>query len=109
MTWWSKLWLVLMPVFLFFGCQSLVQGDFHQAVSAFDFVWLYAVLLAMDRTKDRWVRPSARSVAYWAATILTAALSVFLGLVTGSFGLACLSFVTFSLTWSLVETRRAAG
>src|SRR5215469_9470847 len=94
-----------MPVFLFFGCQSVVQGEFHDAVSAFCLLGLYAALFIQERTKAAGVRRSARGATGWVFALLAIALAVFLGLVTGLWMLAILAILVFLMLEGWVDSR----
>jgi hypothetical protein len=88
LSWWSKLWLAFVPVFLFFGCQSLVNGEVHEAVTSFTFLGFFVSMFILDRRDVEPVGRSARAWGYWAFTALVFAASAVIGLITGMWMLA---------------------
>jgi succinate dehydrogenase hydrophobic anchor subunit len=104
-TWWSKAWLAFMPIFLFFGCRHMVNGEFHEAAFAFSCLWLFAALFVLERTEVRRVSWSARSAAYWVMTSVAVAVAVLLGLVTGIWVLPGASLLTLLILEGLIQER----
>jgi L-lactate permease len=103
--WWSKLWLAFIPVFLVFGCLSLVKGELHEAASTFSVLGLFVAMYGLEGMEVGRVGRSAPRWTYRAFAILGVALSVFVGFVTGLWVLAALVFLILAMVERLVEKR----
>jgi hypothetical protein len=105
MSWWSKVWLAFLPVFLFFGCRSLINGELHEAVTSFTFIGLFASLFILDGREIGPARQSARAWGYWAFSALVFAGSVVIALVTGMWVLGAFVLLASLLVEDSIEKR----